>query len=61
MKLKPHQHRKAAQDLRDLAEKATNPQQKQNLLNKASLGDTLAKLAARRERQAKFAVWFTLR
>jgi hypothetical protein len=58
MKLKPHQHRQAAQHLKKLAELAADPQQKQRLLNKANLGDALAKAAARRARQAKFAVWF---
>ena len=42
MKLKPHQHRKADQNLKKLAELATNPDDRQYLLGTAKLFDGLA-------------------
>jgi hypothetical protein len=51
MKLKPHQHRKAAQNLKNLAEKATNPEDKKYLLGTAKLFDGLADRAEKRAAQ----------
>ena len=51
MKLTPEQHRKAAQDLRELAELSTIPEEKQEMLNKAALFEALANWAEKPSRK----------
>jgi len=52
MKFKPHQHRRAAHRLKELAEIAVDPQEKKSLLDKAGLFETLADLAEKRQQRA---------
>ncbi len=52
MKLQPHEHRKAAQDLRELAKHSTIPEEKEHLLDRANGFEMLAKVAEKRQ-QAK--------
>lgn len=52
MKLQPHEHRKLAQDLRELAKHSTIEHEKQHLLDTASGFEMLAKVAEKRQ-QAK--------
>ena len=49
MKLQPHEHRKAAERLRELAKHSTISDEKQSLLDKAELFETLAKAAEKRQ------------
>ena len=44
MKLKPEEHQKAAEDLRDLADLSTRPNEKRSILSLATGLESLAKL-----------------
>ena len=51
--LTPEQHRQAAERLRGLAKHSTIPDEKQSLLDKAELFETLAKAAEKRQQTNK--------
>ncbi len=53
MKLQPHEHRKAAGRLRELAKHSTIEHEKQHLLDTANGFEMLAKVAEKRQQQAK--------
>ena len=53
MRLQPHEHREAAERLRELAKHSTIPEEKQFLLDTAGMFETLAKMAEKRQQTNK--------